>query len=59
MFIHNLIKQKVLNEENICMDLISVLQLQNHQERIRDLLNQYPNAGTKNNHRIVAEFELP
>ncbi|WP_270527094.1 tetratricopeptide repeat protein [Longibaculum muris] len=53
-----LIKQKVLNEENICMDLISVLQLQNHQERIRDLLNQYPNAGTKNNHRIVAEFEL-
>ncbi|MBS5111713.1 MAG: hypothetical protein KHZ15_03390 [Coprobacillus cateniformis] len=53
-----LIKQKVLNEENICMDLITVLQLQNHQERIRDLLNKYPNAGTKNNHRIVAEYEL-
>lgn len=59
IFIYNeLIIKKVLKEEVICMDFISVLKMVNHKERIRYLLDQYPKAGQKTNQRMNAEFFL-
>lgn len=53
-----LIAKKVFKEEVVCMDLILVLQMLNHEERIRYLLNKYPKAGQKTNQRANAEFFL-
>lgn len=53
-----LIAKKVFKEEVVCMDLIFVLQLLNHEERIKYLLNKYPKAGQKTSQRANAEFFL-
>lgn len=58
-FIYNeLIIRKVLKEEVVCMDLITILKMMNHKERIRYLLDKYPKAGQKTNQRMNAEFFL-